>query len=118
MNKFYALYDSRKRILSVQEQDELLPIPPNSIEVDSTFSTVNPLYLNTNNIAVRQQGYSLNAIPIPSTILIEGVEYRCNSQPEFKFDVDGEYIIHVYPDDGSFQDMVFFYDTRTQSART
>lgn len=48
------------------------------------------------NGQLRQCGdYQLDALPLPCTVRIEGVEYECRSQPMFEFDVPGEYQIEV-----------------------
>ncbi|GAA3704449.1 hypothetical protein GCM10022421_09070 [Oceanisphaera sediminis] len=39
--------------------------------------------------------YTLEALPIPCTVTIEGVEYHCTEQPEFEFDAPGTYVILV-----------------------
>lgn len=39
--------------------------------------------------------YTLDAIPLPATITIEGVTYEVSEQPTFEFDVPGTYNIQV-----------------------
>lgn len=39
--------------------------------------------------------YTLDAIPLPATITIEGVSYEVTEQPTFEFDTPGVYIIQV-----------------------
>lgn len=39
--------------------------------------------------------YPLEALPLPCTITIEGVDYHCTEQPVFEFDAPGSYTIEV-----------------------
>lgn len=39
--------------------------------------------------------YTLESLPIPCTITVEGVVYECNEQPTFVFDAPGIYTISV-----------------------
>lgn len=41
---------------------------------------------------------SLQELPLPCTVLIEGVTYYCTEQPDFEFDAPGTY--HVFVDAG------------------
>lgn len=50
--------------------------------------------INSKNILPKQD-YTLENLPLPCTITIEGVSYEVTEQPTFEFDVAGEYIIEV-----------------------
>lgn len=39
--------------------------------------------------------YALDALPLPCTVTIEGVEYTCTEQPTFEFNYPGTYLIKV-----------------------
>jgi len=59
--------------------------------------------------AVKRKDFSLEALPLPCTIWIEGQEYRCHEQPEFVFDAPGTY--EIYVDAGpQYLEKVFRYD--------
>ena len=44
---------------------------------------------------IARQDYTLENLPLPCTITIEGISYEVTEQPTFEFDVVGEYIIEV-----------------------
>lgn len=44
---------------------------------------------------VQRRDYKLDRLPIPCDVWIDGVRYHCTEQPEFEFDVPGEYIVYV-----------------------
>lgn len=47
-------------------------------------------------VAIRpKEDYSLDALPLPCAVTIEGVEYPCTEQPTFEFDAPGRYLIRV-----------------------
>ncbi|MBM7454454.1 hypothetical protein HNR62_000283 [Oceanisphaera litoralis] len=50
--------------------------------------------LDTLELEIRQD-YELDALPLPCTVTIEGVDYRCDEQPEIEFDVPGRYTVMV-----------------------
>ena len=55
-----------------------------------------------------KRDFALSALPLPCVIRIEGVEYKCTTQPKFEFDVPGTYQIEV--DAGpQFNKKVFAY---------
>lgn len=43
----------------------------------------------------RRTDYTLNHLPLPCLVTIEGVEYEVTKQPTFEFDVPGTYTIQV-----------------------
>lgn len=53
--------------------------------------------------------YSLDNIPLPAFVCIEGVRYRATTQPEFTFGAPGAYKILVLPDDPRFKEIEFDY---------
>lgn len=42
-----------------------------------------------------KQDYTLEALPLPCTVEIEGVRYPVEGQPDFEFDAPGRYEIEV-----------------------
>lgn len=53
-------------------------------------------YIDPETRKVRlRKDYSFNALPLPCTLIIEGVEYPCNEQPEISFDAPGEFTVIV-----------------------
>lgn len=66
-------------------------------------------YVDVETLRTRpKRDFALSALPLPCVIRIEGVEYRCTTQPKFEFDVPGTYQIEV--DAGpQFNKKVFAY---------
>lgn len=52
--------------------------------VDLEYHTIKP-----------KHDYSLDTLPLPCVISIEGLEYRITEKPEFEFELPGEYLIEV-----------------------
>lgn len=51
-------------------------------------------YVHDGALAPRAD-YPLSHLPVPCDVWIDGVRYHCTEQPEFEFDVPGEYVIYV-----------------------
>jgi len=66
-------------------------------------------YVDLESLRTRpKRDFALSALPLPCVIRIEGVEYKCTTQPKFEFDVPGTYQIEV--DAGpQFNKKVFAY---------
>lgn len=82
-------------------------VQPGEAAIESTWVPDGTRYVEAG--ALRQcQDYSLAKLPLPCMVRIEGVEYKCTTQPVFEFDVPGTYQIEV--DAGpQFKKKVFTY---------
>ena len=90
----YIIYDNKGNIIRFTSSDYLSEdeylIEYGEILDDSAY------YVNTITQEVSsKQDYTLENLPLPCTITIEGVSYEVTEQPTFEFDVAGEYIIEV-----------------------
>ncbi|MFV1943501.1 hypothetical protein VPH49_22055 [Pseudomonas luteola] len=56
-----------------------------------------------------RQDYPLEALPLPCTVTIQGVDYYCETQPTFTFDAPGTYEIWVRPA-AQYLSKVFTYE--------
>ncbi len=53
-------------------------------------------YVDLATLTVKpRQDYSLDTLPLPCTLTIEGVQYPCEQQPELSFEQPGSYQISV-----------------------
>ncbi|MHB0820131.1 hypothetical protein ACYCFK_17875 [Stutzerimonas stutzeri] len=43
----------------------------------------------------RKRDFSLDDLPLPCVVTIEGHSYQCSTQPEFEFDIPGIYEVRV-----------------------
>lgn len=59
---------------------------------DDTADYVN---LDAVPVIMAKSNYTLEALPLPCTVTIEGVEYEVTAQPEFTFNYPGTYKIKV-----------------------
>lgn len=108
--KHYCFHDEHGRIyqygrcpesaLAVQSFGEYtLKVLPNNFVVPSSDEH----YINPEGQHRACEDYSLDALPLPCEIVIEGVEYSVTEQPEFEFDAPGEYRVLVKPRNGQFK---------------
>lgn len=72
-----------------------LQIRPGQAWIEGSLSSGNAYVDVANQVIKPQADYSLAKLPLPCTVRIEGVEYKCTTQPIFEFDVPGEYRIEV-----------------------
>lgn len=71
-------------------------------------------YVCTESLTIKKRrSYSIDLLPTPSTVIIEGIEYRVTEQPVFEFDTPGTYIIKVIPDDVQYLEKEFEYVVET-----
>lgn len=105
--KHYALIDERGVVIGVQTQDASLPVPPGALEIPEPVS--GDLFAKDGKLVPRID-YSIDALPLPCKVIIDGVEYDVTEQPTFEFDAPGTYLITVEPDDPKFMTKVFEYD--------
>jgi len=69
-------------------------------------------------IAIAQrQAYTLDALPLPCTLKIDGERYNITEQPELSFEWPGAYAINVIPESPAFLEMEFTH-TVTESDAT
>lgn len=54
--------------------------------------------------------YSLDALPLPCTVVIEDQQYPCTEQPTFSFDAPGTYRITVIPESNHYKVKAFSYE--------
>tara|TARA_R110001583_G_scaffold34551_1_gene115853 strand:- start:5056 stop:5403 length:348 start_codon:yes stop_codon:yes gene_type:complete len=53
-------------------------------------------YFNTELAAIRTKGdYTIDALPLPCTVTIEGVEYAVTEQPTLTFNYPGTYVVKI-----------------------
>lgn len=65
-------------------------IPVNDVVDDTTF------YVDLmSRIVLTRQDYTLENLPLPCKVMIEGVIYECTKQPVFEFDAPGKYTVKV-----------------------
>lgn len=69
-------------------------VQPGEATIESTWVPDGTQFVEAGALR-RCQDYSLAKLPLPCTVRIEGVEYKCTTQPVFEFDVPGEYQIKV-----------------------
>lgn len=53
--------------------------------------------------------YTVETIPVPAFIYIEGVEYYVTETPSFQFNSPGQYEITVFPENSNYANKVFQY---------
>ncbi len=58
----------------------------------------------------QRQAYTLDALPLPCTLKIDGERYDITEQPDLSFEWPGAYVINVIPESPAFLEMEF---TRT-----
>ena len=63
--------------------------------IDDYFDNGLYYYDVVNDLILKKQDYTLDNLPLPCTITIEGISYEVTEQPTFEFDVAGEYTIEV-----------------------
>lgn len=69
-------------------------------------------YINSQDEAAPRIDYTVDSLPLPCSIYIEGVEYPVTEQPVFEFDAPGVYVIGV--DAGAaYLEKVFAIDYQT-----
>lgn len=62
------------------------------VEAEPEFNS----YVDLATLTVKsRQDYRLDALPLPCTLTIEGVQYSCEQQPEISFEQPGTYHIAV-----------------------
>lgn len=108
----YLIYDKLTGLISRQVtcSDALIEYQPSPSEAYiEGAGDDSALYVDVETRQLRpKRDFALSALPLPCVIRIEGVEYRCTTQPQFEFDVPGTYQIEV--DAGpQFNKKVFAY---------
>lgn len=71
-----------------------LSVSEDYLVLDALEGSENDYYVQ-DKLLVKKQDYTLDNLPLPCTITIEGVPYEITEQPTFEFDVAGEYLIEV-----------------------
>lgn len=99
MSRAYIVYEMASGRIT-----KIVVCPPDMIDIqlgageayiegscdDSAF------YVDLASLSTRpKRDFALSALPLPCVVRIEGVEYRCTTQPQFEFDVPGTYQIEV-----------------------
>ncbi len=64
-----------------------------------------------------RQAYTLNALPVPCTLKIDGERYDITEQPDLSFEWPGAYVINVTPASPAYLDMEFTH-TVTEAEAT
>ena len=54
-----------------------------------------PHYINNGGEVTPCESFTIDSIPLPCVITIEGVKYEVTTEPTFEFDAPGTYEIHV-----------------------
>ena len=111
MMKTFAIYDNLGRIskmLQAPSEDYVLE-RGNFLEVFEDGDDSSHYIDLSNHQFCRKLDYSLEFIPLPSILTIEGIDYHVNSQPEFEFDTPGTYIINVVPESPKYLEKEFEY---------
>ena len=84
-------------------------VPSGFYGVESDAPLTDYWYDTSDGVVKQKQDYDLTALPTPCSIEIEGLVYEVTEQPQFEFDVPGEYEISV--DAGpQYYKKVFNYD--------
>lgn len=102
----YIVYAESGLIKSVvSHEDQLLE---NSKHIFSEES-VDPSfwYVNEQKKLMPRVDYTIDNIPAPSIVYIEGVRYEVTETPQIKFDYPGEYKIEVIPEDPKYMQKEF-----------
>lgn len=63
----------------------------------------------TTGYLLKRADYTLDALPLPCVVTIEGVEYPCSEQPVFEFDAPGRYTVRVNAG-AQYLEKVFYVD--------
>lgn len=94
MKYFAVVEEGGNQIISVQEQPDTDPIHANFIEIQPEQLPLPPSYAEA-GIIYLQGDYTLEALPLPCTVTIEGIDYPVTEQPTFEFNAEGVYTITV-----------------------
>ena len=109
--RYFLEYSLDGKILGQVCSNGVMEIDPDTtIEIQHQLDDESLFYVDVlTKEVLPKQDYTLDELPLPCNIMIEGVSYLVDSQPSFEFDTPGIYIVKVTPDSVQYLEKEFEY---------
>lgn len=99
MSFYYVLYDAVGNITNTGSVSQEIDLPVRTgrttLVSDQEYILGQVFVDLTTETILPKSDYTLDTLPLPCTLTIEGVDYYCTEQPTFEFNYPGVYKIKV-----------------------